>query len=285
MMVIVLSKCPASLKGDLSKWLFEVATGVYIGNPSKRVRENLMLRIKEKLKAGRAVMVCSERSEQGLSFEVVGSKWIPVDFDGIELMFHPDKSKIDFELEAEPVHREPAPNKCSKKPYPSDYVVIDLETTGLDPEQSEITEIAAVKVRQGKVVDGFDRLIKISGEIPKEVEEMTGLSKPLLTSIGSPVEDSLSALKEFTGDLPIVGHNISFDLSFLNKAHPKDGKSLFCQTAFDTVKLARSKLKHLESYKLDSLLKYFQCPSRQTHVAIEDCLLTQKVFEKLKSIA
>ena len=75
MVVITLSDCPPKVRGDLSKWLFEINTGVYVGNLSTRVRQELWQRICENLKNGRATMVYSAPGEQQMRFEIHNSLW------------------------------------------------------------------------------------------------------------------------------------------------------------------------------------------------------------------
>lgn len=78
--------CPPKLRGDLTKWLMEINTGVYVGKVSARIREMLWTRICENLSQGRATMVYSTNNEQGMEFCVHNSAWKPMDFDGIQLL-------------------------------------------------------------------------------------------------------------------------------------------------------------------------------------------------------
>lgn len=94
MIVVHLTACPPALRGDMTKWLFEIATGVYVGDVSARVRDNLWDRIKLSCKLGRAVMVYNTNTEQGLDFRVFGDTWEPIDFDGLKLMLRPSPSRI-----------------------------------------------------------------------------------------------------------------------------------------------------------------------------------------------
>lgn len=91
MVVLCLTNCPPALRGDLTRWLMEIDTGVYAGNVSARVREELWNRVTENIKDGRATMVYSARTEQKMEFRVHNSEWIPVDFDGMKLMLRPNK--------------------------------------------------------------------------------------------------------------------------------------------------------------------------------------------------
>jgi CRISPR-associated protein Cas2 len=84
--VVVLSVTPEKLRGELTRWLMEISTGVYVGHLSARVRERLWLRIVEDVSRGRALMVWSARNEQRLQFRVHNHAWTVEDFDGIALM-------------------------------------------------------------------------------------------------------------------------------------------------------------------------------------------------------
>ncbi len=89
MVVVVLTACPQSLRGDLTRWLLEVSPGVYVGHISARIREHLWERIKNLMKDGRATMVYSARNEQHLAFLVHRAEWNPIDCDGAELVVRP----------------------------------------------------------------------------------------------------------------------------------------------------------------------------------------------------
>ena len=94
MIVIRLENAPFGLRGDLTKWLLEIDSGVFVGQVNARVRDNLWSRILEYVKNGRAIMVYSTNNEQGLEFKVHGSQWEPIDFDGIKLMLRPSPSRL-----------------------------------------------------------------------------------------------------------------------------------------------------------------------------------------------
>jgi CRISPR-associated protein Cas2 len=83
MIIIVLSSCPQSLKGELSLWLFEIDTGVYVGKVSARVRERLWKRILNEIGTGRAVMVFPVHNEQGFDFRLHNCSRERVDLDGV----------------------------------------------------------------------------------------------------------------------------------------------------------------------------------------------------------
>ena len=84
MIVVSMTNCPPKLRGDLTKWLMEINTGVYVGQVSARVREALWKRICENIGSGQATMVFSTNNEQHMDFYVHNSSWIPVDLDGMD---------------------------------------------------------------------------------------------------------------------------------------------------------------------------------------------------------
>ena len=89
MIVLHLSACPAGIRGDVTKWLMEISTGIYVGQLSQRAREALWERVCKHTGTGSAIMVYSARNEQGFSYRVHNTQWQPVDIDGITLMRRP----------------------------------------------------------------------------------------------------------------------------------------------------------------------------------------------------
>lgn len=90
MIVLIVTACPAGLRGDLTKWVMELSPGVFVGNPSARIRELLWERTCELVKDGRALLVYSSNNEQGMEFRTHRHDWQPTDFDGIKLMMRGD---------------------------------------------------------------------------------------------------------------------------------------------------------------------------------------------------
>jgi CRISPR-associated protein Cas2 len=89
MTVIVVAACPIGLRGHLTRWLLEIAPGVFVGKISARVRERMWDRVTDMVKTGRAIMVYGADNEQGLAFKVHAHDWIPVDHEGINLILRP----------------------------------------------------------------------------------------------------------------------------------------------------------------------------------------------------
>lgn len=100
MIVLVLTACPEGLRGHLTKWLMEVSAGVYVGHVSKRVREELWLRVMSMLGGGRALLIYTTSGEQRMALKTFGHHWEPVDYEGITLMRRPDDDHGDPEAAA-----------------------------------------------------------------------------------------------------------------------------------------------------------------------------------------
>jgi len=112
--VVVLSACPPGLRGQLTRWLLEIAPGVFVGYVPARVRELLWTRIVDLIGRGRAIMVHSVQGEQRLGFLVHGHDWSPTDFNGIQLMLRPLPANRNAEADvAKPGHGGPPKNWSS----------------------------------------------------------------------------------------------------------------------------------------------------------------------------
>lgn len=91
MTVIVLTNCPAGLRGFLTRWLLEISSGVFVGNPSTRIRDALWAEVKEYAGQGRALLAYTTNNEQGYTFETHAHHWHPVDHEGLTLMLRPSE--------------------------------------------------------------------------------------------------------------------------------------------------------------------------------------------------
>ena len=100
MIVVTLSCCPPSLRGDLTKWMFEIDANVFVGRMSTRIRDQLWERIIKSCSDGRATMVYGVDNEQRFDFKVYNSTFTPIDFDGLRLMKKPlPNSKVSKKLD------------------------------------------------------------------------------------------------------------------------------------------------------------------------------------------
>lgn len=288
MTIISLSVCPQKIRGDLSKWLIEIDTGVYCGHINTRIREKIWERIIDNIGEGHAVMVFSAQNEQHMDFRVYNMDWNPVDYDGISLVRRNHPTRIQSskkKTEKSNVIAVPKNFPLIKTVLPAkDYTIIDIETTGLSIDTSEIIELAALKIRSQLVISNFSKLIQIDKTIPAEIVKLTGIDNQLLIKEGICIDDALNQFILFLGTDILVGHNIDFDLSFINKAITDHDMSFKTDNTIDTLKIARTKIRNITNYKMKTLLDYFSITREQTHRALDDCYLTLELYNKLNEI-
>lgn len=289
MIVITLTDCPPKLRGDLSKWLLEINAGVYVGKVSARVREELWLRICQNIAQGRATMVFSTNNEQGLDFRVHNTSWIPVDFEGVQLIRRPATVKPTTEehnsskAAVQTMLRGMAVGRMKKRQQEG-YVVVDIETTGLQSSVDEIIEIAAVRVVKHQITEEFSVLVQPEKELTETIIRLTGITPELLQQQGCTLAEAMERFVEFIGNSPLVGYNIAFDSSFLNAACKKTGRERLTNMRRDALSLARRTLDEVNDYKLETLTEYFKISSDERHRALADCRMTFQVYEKLNEL-
>ena len=164
---------------------------------------------------------------------------------------------------------------------PSDYVLLDIETTGLKPTEAEITEIAAYKVRDNKIVDTYQSLIKINGSVPQNITDITHITNEMLQD-QRPIEVVLKEFKEFLGNDIILGHNITFDISFLTHYSFVCFGEYLLNDYRDTLRVARKILKNnVPNHKLQTLSEYYNLDIEGEHRALKDVDLNYVVYNKL----
>lgn len=161
------------------------------------------------------------------------------------------------------------------------FCVIDIETTGASPKSCGITEIAAAKYHLGHCVGTFQTLINPGVAVPAEITFLTGITTAMVLPAPK-VELVLHSLREFVRDAVIVGHNVRFDLGFLNKALVSNDWQPFTNRVVDTVRLARRLVREeVPNCKLGTLSKHFAFPNQPTHRALDDVRATADLLHML----
>ncbi len=172
------------------------------------------------------------------------------------------------------------------------FVVIDLETTGLNPGQDRIIEIGAIKYEEGKESDTFEQLVNPGMEIPEFITRLTGISDADVAEKPR-IEDVFNHLDQFLGGAGFVGQQVNFDASFIEYEYRKrhnDFKNWDDQTSrfkylnnvrIDTLFLSRIFLPFLSSFKLGNLADQFGYDLANAHRAVEDARATGNVFIEL----
>lgn len=297
MIVVVLTDCPPKLRGDLSKWLFEINTGVYVGRVNARIREALWNRICENLKHGQATMVYPAQGEQKMEFRVHNTSWEIADFDGLKLMRRPSPAQTlenrnteytelsDGFSRAATLQKARRIQASRRSAAEADsYVVIDIETTGLSLHSDEIVEIAAVKVENGTIAGEMSELINGVATFPEKVAILTGITAEMLLENGIPIKDALSKFIAFIGSSVLVCHNAQFDIPFIQTACRKNGIQPPRNKCIDTLAIAKRKVRGVHDYRLGTLAEYFGVTHEGAHRALQDCRITYWIYLKLKEI-
>lgn len=162
-----------------------------------------------------------------------------------------------------------------------DYVAVDIETSGFSPNYDLIIELAAVRVKNGVIVDQFSSLCNTC-EIDDETTKRTGITNAMLRNAPQ-IDDVLPKFIDFIGDLPLVGHNIvQFDSNFMYDACVNTLNVPLRNNMVDTLRICRLSLKHLPDRNLATVLHYFGIENRQAHRALSDAICTHLLYERLK---
>lgn len=156
------------------------------------------------------------------------------------------------------------------------FVVFDFETTGFSAKWHEITEIGAVKVVKGKIVDRFSTLVKPRRKISEEITEITGITNEMVADAPN-INSVIAEFKEFIDGYDLVGHNLSFDIKFLDINLARIGKSISCKK-YDTLKLAQKYFKGMRSYKLVDLSSMLKIEHTNAHRALSDAETTAELY-------
>jgi DNA polymerase-3 subunit epsilon len=161
------------------------------------------------------------------------------------------------------------------------FCVLDIETTGSDRGGDLITEIGVVKVRRGECLGTMATLVNPGKAIAPSVTVLTGITHSMVA--GAPrIETVLPTLQEFVGDAVIVGHNVGFDMGFINAALLRSDRPAFRNTVIDTLPLARRLVRdEVPDCRLGTLASRFRLDHRPTHRALDDALATTDLLHLL----
>ena len=158
------------------------------------------------------------------------------------------------------------------------FVVFDLETTGFSPIKDKIIEIGAVKVENGKITDKFSTFVNPKVPIPFEITQLTSITDQMVLDAPT-IETALPDFLAFVGDAPLVAHNASFDVSFIEQnCRYQDITPDF--TSVDTVAMARILLPTLSKYKLNIVANALHISLENHHRAVDDAGATAEIFVK-----
>ena len=165
--------------------------------------------------------------------------------------------------------------------YRQDYVVFDLETTGINQNYDEIIEISAVKVCGGEVVGEYSTLVNPGRHIPAGATAVNGITDEMVKDAPD-IKEAMAGFLEFIGDSVLVGHNIhTFDMNFAYDAVWLAWGKELDNDYIDTLYMARRCLPQLAHHRLTDVSEYFHINTDGAHRALNDCLMNQKCYEEM----
>ncbi len=181
---------------------------------------------------------------------------------GIEAYFVDDTARAVFGANSADFHDE--------------VVVFDIETTGLSPQTCKITEIGAVLVKDGEVLDVYSTLVNPGMPIPEEVVKLTGITDEMVAN-ARPIDMVLPEFLSFIGERMLIAHNAGFDVSFIR--HAADELSLPFENAYlDTVAMSHYVNPELNKHKLNILAEHFNLGGFNHHRASDDAEMLAKIY-------
>ena len=162
---------------------------------------------------------------------------------------------------------------------PDSYVALDLETTGLNPKQDKIIEIGAVRVENGQETGRFHTMLNPHRELEERITELTGISGDMLKDAPD-IVDILEEFLAFCGELPLLGHRVIFDYSFVKRAAVNQGMS-FEKNGIDTLTICRHFMPAEESKRLGAACAFYGLQQESAHRALGDALDAHRLYQKL----
>lgn len=188
----------------------------------------------------------------------------------------PETATASSSAPAAPAH--PTPALSAQALLPQQFVIFDLETTGLSPHSHEIIEFGAIRFTVGQTEhDTFQRLSKPSRKLPRKIVELTGITQEEMDREGSDPELAFREFLEFIGDLPLVAFNAEFDMGFLNATAQRHGVTIANRYTC-ALKRARRAWPELDSHRLAFIAETFGFPCNNHHRALADCERTLYAF-------
>ena len=165
--------------------------------------------------------------------------------------------------------------------YPTNFIVVDVETTGLNVETEEIIQLSAIKYIDCKEVARYNQYINPGKRIPTEASKINGIydndvkNKPCINEV-------LSDFKDFIGEYTLVAHNASFDMKFIQTAFSTHMRIILCNKVIDTLSMSRKYIE-LPSHKLETLKSYLGI-NVTSHNAIDDCFVTGELYKHILNL-
>ena len=163
----------------------------------------------------------------------------------------------------------------------TNYILFDIETTGLSPVTDQIVELSAVKVQSGEIVDEFSTLVNPGIHIPYTASSINGITDDMVKDAPG-IDQVITDFAAFVGDFVLMGHNIiRFDFKFIQRDALKYLGREFQNDRVDTLWVANRYLPDLKSRSLQNLAYHYGISYEGAHRALADCHINKKVYDRL----
>lgn len=169
---------------------------------------------------------------------------------------------------------------CIKRRILTEYVVLDIETTGFNPQKHKIIEMAVCKVKDGDIIDKFTTLVNPKQPIHKSITEITHITNHMINRADT-IDIVMPKFLEFIGQLPIVVHNSKYVIEFLKNECANLNLSLD-NPVIDTLPLCKEKLPKLRLYTIKSISKFLENDKVEINSLMDYVRFTIKVFEYVR---
>lgn len=156
----------------------------------------------------------------------------------------------------------------------NNYIIINIETTGIDISKDEIIGLYAIKVENKIITDEFFELIKPKKRITKVVSEITHITNRMVSKCKK-INDAIQGFVNFTNGYKIVGYNLPFDIAFINK-YLQEKEKISTSQCIDVLKLVQKKYQNLSNYKLFTVANYLNISTK-----ISECEIMKLIYENL----
>lgn len=162
---------------------------------------------------------------------------------------------------------------------PQTYIAVDLETTGLDPKRDKIIEIGAIRIENGIEMAQYHTMVNPRRQLQEHTTGLTGIAGEMVENAPD-IGDIIGEVLDFCGELPLLGHNILFDYSFLKRAAVNCGMK-FEREGIDTLKLCRQFMPEEERKNLASACAFYGIEQESAHRALGDAMDAHRLYRKL----